>query len=616
MIPHPKLSRASSRALLWIVLGLGMLVASTAPPVVATAPAHSATIAPLTADRQLNVQTLTQSSTSTFYTPPPPPTAAPLPEIPLPAAPATASPTPHALAAVHLALSGTGALNQPLLDGCTWAPWVAQCSMLTVYGNGSNLGNMSCGPPYGCTYGPEFQCTELVLRYAHFAIGEPDRWGGDAATFWDAGPTLPIPLQQFPNGGGTPPMQGDILVFNSGWLGSYYDGPGHVAVIRDVGPNYVDIVQQNATPTGTDRLPMNGTTLSANGYTPIIGWLRNTKQVPVRVAGSNMAGTPVSVSDRPGNSDALWRGSDNALWTVSYRNNRWGTTASSVSITNVASDPTAISTTSGTIDAFYRGTDGNLWHLSYKEGFFGSGTWSAPSSTGIAIASAPHAIANGSTAYIFWKSSTGLLDFSRYVSGGSISPLPIAGTSLASDPIATTYGNGGISVFWRDPSGALGYVPMSIWGSGHATLLTGAGTLTSDPAAGGTASGTVSAFWRGADGTLWAMSQSSGSWSAPASVAAQQIVGNPTAVGLTNGNITVDVEGTDANLYAVISIPSVGFVGPEQLGDGPVASSPSEMTPQSDAAYVFWRGSDNALWYSPACSGCGAPPTVLGEPLG
>ena len=103
-----------------------------------------------------------------------------------------------------------------------------------------------------CKFGPEFQCEELAIRYAYYAWGEPTNWYGYGAvgganTMWQAGPNLPVPLVQFPNGAGTPPMQGDLMIFAPGWLGSYWDGSGHVAIVRDVGPGYVDVVEQNAT---------------------------------------------------------------------------------------------------------------------------------------------------------------------------------------------------------------------------------------------------------------------------------------------------------------------------------------------------------------------------------
>ena len=182
---------------------------------------------------------------------------------------------------VALKSGSSGTYGAPLLDGCQWATWVARCQNLTVYGNGNSFDNSACGPPNGCTFGPEFQCTELAQRYAYYAWNEPANWygyggnNGAAYQFWDAAPALPIPLQRFAQGGGVPPQQGDLLIFGPGWLGTYWDGNGHVAVVSGVGSNYVDIVQENGTASGRDRLTLSGTTVLVNGYTPVIGWLHN-----------------------------------------------------------------------------------------------------------------------------------------------------------------------------------------------------------------------------------------------------------------------------------------------------------------------------------------------------
>ncbi len=111
-------------------------------------------------------------------------------------------------------LASTGTYGAPLIDGCSWATWVPRCQNLTVYGNGASFNDAGCGPPNGCTFGPEFQCTELAQRYAYYAWGEPADWdgyggaNGSAAQMWQAGPALPVPLQQFSQGGGVPPQRG------------------------------------------------------------------------------------------------------------------------------------------------------------------------------------------------------------------------------------------------------------------------------------------------------------------------------------------------------------------------------------------------------------------------
>ena len=256
--------------------------------------------------------------------------------------------------------SGTGTYGSPLISGCTWATWVTNCSNLTAYGNGGSFDNVGCGAPNGCTFGPEFQCEELAVRYAYYAWGEPANWysygaRGGANTMWQAGPALPVPLAQFANGAGTPPMQGDLMIFAPGWLGSYWDGSGHVAVVRDVGPGYVDIVEQNATPSGTDRFPLSGSRVTANGYTPIIGWLRETEQTPVELTASNVAATPQSVSDQPGDIDVVWRGAGNSkLYDLAYRNEAWHSQPPvAISPADAASNPAVVSPAPGEVDAFW-----------------------------------------------------------------------------------------------------------------------------------------------------------------------------------------------------------------------------------------------------------------------
>jgi surface antigen len=453
-----------------------------------------------------------------------------------------------------------------------------------------------------------------VWRYAHYAWGEPDTWGGNAQTFWNAGPQLPLPLQQFPNGGGVAPRQGDIMVFGPGWLGSYWDGAGHVAVVRDVGSNYVDVVEQNATASGTDRFALSGSRVTANGYTPLTGWLRNTTQVPVELQPRNVAGTPQTVSDRSGEADVLWRGTDNRLWTIGYRNLRWAPQSTAITTSNnvpLASDPTVVSTGPGKIDAFWQGNDSNLWHSHYTAGYFGSGSWSLPDSlsSGSSVQSAPSAVSVGGGAVdIFWKGPGGTLYADRY-NGTNSSFLPISGTALVSTPYAVAIGNGAAEVFWRGSGNNLWSDTVTPWASGSPRLLAWA-ALGSDPAPVSDGQGNVDVFWRGSDGTLWHMAQTSGSWRATGQISSQPIVGNTTAVETSPGSITAVVQRTDGDLAAAVTIPSGGFVGPELLGDGPVGSNPTAVAYSQSAIYVYWRGLDSGLWYSPACPGCGQVPSV------
>jgi hypothetical protein len=513
----------------------------------------------------------------------------------------------HGLIAAALRLSNTGTYGAPLVAGCQWASWVDQCANLTAYGNGSSFDNTGCGPPNGCRFGPEFQCTELAQRYAFYAWGEPANWygyggsQGSAAQMWSAGPALPIPLQQFPNGGGVPPGAGDLLIFGPGWLGSYWDGNGHVAVIRDVGANFVDVVQQNGTPTGTDRFPLNGSTLTANGYTPVLGWLRNTNQVPFKLASVSVAGSVRTVSDDAGDIDVFWRGGDNRIWTVSYRNHTWSSQATAISGPTVTGDPAVVSPSRGTIDVFWENSDHSLSLNTFTALWFGAGTWSGAQQVAAGpLASSPHAVtASGNGIDVFWRSADGGLyadTFSGSWSGAAL----ITSTAMASDPFPVSMGNGDVDVLWRGPDANLWHDTLHA-GAWSGTSLLGFGPLGSDPAVISAVPGNLDAFWTGQNGALWHAWSLSGSWNGPQQMSVQPITGKPDAVAEPGGKILVSVQRQDANVGLAMYSPASGWVGPLRLGDGPVASDPAVVAyAGGSSAAVFWRGQDGGLWSSTA----------------
>jgi hypothetical protein len=157
-----------------------------------------------------------------------------------------------------------------LVPGWQWAGQTyAGLGDLSVYSNGD--GNEDQSSPFGLSY----ECVELAQRFAAVRYGEQRIWPISAAyQMWAAGPNLSIPFLQHPNGGSSTPQTGDLLIFDH-VSGAPY---GHVAVVADTGPDYVDIVEQNwdnASPVGTARLPVSGTTMAARNGVPIIGWLRS-----------------------------------------------------------------------------------------------------------------------------------------------------------------------------------------------------------------------------------------------------------------------------------------------------------------------------------------------------
>jgi len=518
--------------------------------------------------------------------------------------------------------SGTGTYGSPLIRGCAWATWVTNCSNLTAYGNGGSFNDVGCGAPNGCTFGPEFQCEELAVRYAYYAWGEPANWyaygaNGGANTMWQAGPDLPVPLAQYPNGAGTPPMQGDLMIFAPGWLGSYWDGSGHVAVVRDVGPGFVDVVEQNATPSGTDRFPLNGSRVTANGYTPIIGWLRETEQTPIELTSSNVASAPQSVSDQPGDIDVVWRGADAALYDLAYRNEGWlSLTPAAISPEDAASNPAVVSPAAGQVDAFWEDSLGNIWQVQSQGGYFGSETWLAPQQLAVgpaAIGSAPTAVSQGpGQLEVIWKAADSTLWADSYTGSWS-GPMPLNSGAVTGNPDAVAASNGEVAVVWRDPSGNLWSDLGTSFGWFGAQRI-GSGGLASDPSAVAYGATTFDAVWRTAAGSVWAAAITPNGGSSQVEVDSSVSLGRPAAAGYGTSSMTVVMQRPNGSLASAIYAPSYGWIGPQLLNKVASAASLSVVNWYTNAVAAFWQGAGDSLWWSAACAGCAADPPPIFNP--
>ena len=165
-----------------------------------------------------------------------------------------------------------------LVPGSQWAgAHQATLGDLNVYSNGD--GNQDQASIFGLSY----ECVELAQRYAAVRYGEQKIWPVSYAyQMWGVAPSLQVPFQQNPNGGPSAPRSGDLLIFDHATNAPY----GHVAVVSDTGPDYVDIVEQNwgnSNPVGSARLTLNGTSMPARSGIPIIGWLRSsTAAIPYK----------------------------------------------------------------------------------------------------------------------------------------------------------------------------------------------------------------------------------------------------------------------------------------------------------------------------------------------
>jgi CHAP domain/Stigma-specific protein, Stig1 len=139
-------------------------------------------------------------------------------------------------------------------------------------GNGRSVG----------TFGFQYQCVEYVVRFYAQALRYPNMNGsGNAIRYWD-GPNTDAArrLERYPNDGTMPPRPGDMIIFR----GSRTDSVGHIAIVREVGPDYIRIIQQNwfhNSADGNHRLAMTTTggryhvdNLGTSGHYNVVGWRR------------------------------------------------------------------------------------------------------------------------------------------------------------------------------------------------------------------------------------------------------------------------------------------------------------------------------------------------------
>ncbi|MHB1357156.1 MAG: CHAP domain-containing protein [Anaerolineae bacterium] len=148
----------------------------------------------------------------------------------------------------------------------------AEWNGVDVFSNGSNL-------PYfyynECPdfYGLKFQCVELIQRYYWERVGRNTRTGGPSwgiASAYQAWRTHPPEYTAYPNGGGSIPQPGDILVWRPE---GRYAPHGHVGVVVLVEGDRVVFVQQNSKEGGISSR------LWANGWMDdeyLYGWLHAT----------------------------------------------------------------------------------------------------------------------------------------------------------------------------------------------------------------------------------------------------------------------------------------------------------------------------------------------------
>jgi hypothetical protein len=131
----------------------------------------------------------------------------------------------------------------------------------------------------GYNLGLKFQCVEFVKRYYHerFNHKMPNSMGHAKAFFSmavrDGELNKERMLLQYRNGAGSRPLVDDLIVFAPWALNRF----GHVAIVSEVGADFIEVIQQNAGPFGTtrERFPLlRHEGQWRVGHDRVLGWLR------------------------------------------------------------------------------------------------------------------------------------------------------------------------------------------------------------------------------------------------------------------------------------------------------------------------------------------------------
>ena len=271
----------------------------------------------------------------------------------------------------------------------------------------------------------------------------------------------------------------------------------------------------------------------------------------------------------------------------------------------------------GHLYTFWKGTDGNLWEATSTSA---GDAWAGPTKVGMGpLGSIPTAtVRENHEVDVFWKGTDGNLWMAKEVGGlGNLwtGPTKLGFGPLGSRPSATSWGttgNGEVDVFWEGTD-------RNIWEafeSASATVYTGPlsigmGPLGSAPAASAPFFGTgeQDVYWKGTDSGLWYAFFSSGAWHGPFAASVGSLAGPPTADVQSLGSTfqyNVYWEGSDAALWTVrsITIEYPGLIAaswsrPFFLGMGALGSTPAATNNDDlSTSYVFWQGTDRALWFA------------------
>lgn len=125
------------------------------------------------------------------------------------------------------------------VSSLAWGAYLGTYNGINAWSNGASI----YFGPYGF-YGYQFQSVEYVNRYFVLVKGKANMRGMGYANAYCSG--RPGGITVYANGGMTAPQAGDFLASAGGLY-------GHVGIIREVGANYVKVIQENWSNTAMDN---------------------------------------------------------------------------------------------------------------------------------------------------------------------------------------------------------------------------------------------------------------------------------------------------------------------------------------------------------------------------
>lgn len=276
--------------------------------------------------------------------------------------------------------------------------------------------------------------------------------------------------------------------------------------------------------------------------------------------GGVMTDSPAIASTGTNNLFAFVRGSDGALYTVTYNGSSWAAWTGS-GWNGSAGDlggptggqfvgaPAAVAW-GGNVTVAVRGTDNALWIRTLS-----GGTWGSWTSLGGTLTGSPALASQNSSdveAFIrgsdhgLWQDTFNGSSWSGFSSLGG----PDSGTFVG-DPTATSRTNGVITVYLRAADNSVYETYWTSGGGWSGSWNSIGGSLSSSPNVSNEGSGEESLFGRGTDGVLYRDTWS-GSWSGWTAVGGPTngvITGTPATVSWTSGRTDVLVWSADGPLY-------------------------------------------------------------------